>query len=251
MPIIDAIRSMKLLTFENDPDNSWSLNNTLRQAGYHCRGYCSIDVLLESPWAGESDMSIIDSDGLDDERLGYLAQALSPDRPMLFVGTDEHRLAGLSRDADGYLVKPVSARGLVACVKSTLSRAWDRYATSGPMAFGRYVFEPHRRSVLVGGRRVSLTQKEFQLALLLFRNVARPVSRVYIAGTVWRHDERINVRTMTAHISAIRSKLQLRADADYALSPIYNYGYRLDPVRRNRLPAARQAMPLIPVGVPG
>jgi DNA-binding NtrC family response regulator len=56
---------MKLVTLENDSDNSWSMNNTLRHAGYHCRGYYSIDALLESPWAAESDLAIIDSDGLD------------------------------------------------------------------------------------------------------------------------------------------------------------------------------------------
>ena len=49
-----------------------------------------------------------------------------------------------------------------------------------------------------------------------------------------------------AHISAIRSKLGLHADADYAVTPIYNYGYRLDPVRRNRTLNTRQAMSLAP-----
>jgi DNA-binding response OmpR family regulator len=237
---------MKLVTLENDPDNSWSMNNALRHAGYHCRGYYSIDALLESPWAAESDLAIIDSDGLDKGLLAYLAQTLSPDRPMLFVGSDERRPGGLAREEDAYLLRPVSARGLVACVKSTLSRAWDGYVTSGATEFGQYVFETHARSVLVGGRRVPLTQKEFQLALLLFRNLARPVSRVYLAGSVWRHDERINARTMTAHISAIRSKLQLRDDADYTLTPIYNYGYRLDPVRRTRALNTMQATPSMP-----
>lgn len=240
---------MKLVTLENDPDNSWSLNNTLRHAGYHCRGYSNIDELLESPWSAESDLAIIEGDGLDKGLVEFVAQTLWPERPMLFVGTDERLLSSLTRDADAYLVKPVSVRGLVACVKSTLSRAWDEYASSGTTEFGRYVFETHERNVLVDGKRVALTQKEFQLALLLFRNLARPVSRVYLAGTVWRHDERINARTMTAHISTIRSKLQLGDDGDYALTPIYNYGYRLDPVRRNRTPSqnpARQAVPTTP-----
>ena len=39
---------------------------------------------------------------------------------------------------------------------------------------------------------------------------------------------------MTAHVSAIRTKLELRTDAEYTLSPIYNYGYPLDPVRSQR-----------------
>src|SRR5271154_4834477 len=116
---------MKLVTLENDPDNSWSMNNALRHAGYHCRGYYSIDALLESPWAAESDLAIIDSDGLDKGLLAYLAQTLSPALPMVFVGSDERRPGGLAREEDAYLPRPVSARGLVACVKSTLSRAWD------------------------------------------------------------------------------------------------------------------------------
>ncbi|HEY1998427.1 response regulator transcription factor [Paraburkholderia sp.] len=245
---------MKLVTLENDPDNSWSLNNTLRQGGYHCRGYQSIDVLIESPWVEEADLAIIDGDGmkLDKRLIERLGQTFWPERPMLFVGNDERQLSRLAREADVTLLKPVSARGLIASVKSTLSKTWDQYATSDATQFGRYQFEPRGHAVLVDGTRVTLTQKEFQLALLLFRNLARPVSRVYIAGAVWRHDERINARTMTAHVSTIRSKLQLRADADYDLTPIYNYGYRLDPVRRQRaLNAVQQPSPHLPAAVPG
>jgi DNA-binding response OmpR family regulator len=100
--------------------------------------------------------------------------------------------------------------------------------------------------VLVGETRVPLTQKEYQLALILFRNLARPVSRVYLAGAVWRHNERINARTMTAHISAIRSKLQLRDDGDFVLTPIYNYGYRLDPVSGYQSLIQSHASPRMP-----
>jgi DNA-binding response OmpR family regulator len=241
---------MKLVTLENDPDNSWSLNNILRQAGYHARGFSNVDEFLESPWSAESDLAIIESDGLDKGLIDFVAETLWPERPMLLIGSDEHALAALTRADDAYLLKPVSVRGLVASVKSVLSKAWDKYAHTGSMEFGAYRFDARERSVQVDGKRVALTHKEFQLALLLFRNLERPVSRVYIAEIVWRHDERINARTMTAHISAIRSKLQLGADSDYAITPIYNYGYRLDPVLRSRTAGARQTKPALPVAVP-
>jgi DNA-binding response OmpR family regulator len=51
----------------------------------------------------------------------------------------------------------------------------------------------------------------------LFCNHARPVCRIYMALTVWRHDERINARSMMAHVSAIRTKLELRAESDLQL----------------------------------
>lgn len=228
---------MKLVTLENDPDDSWSLTHALRHAGYHCRGYRTLNALIGSPWVQEADLAIIDGDGMNLDRrlIACLAQEFWPDRPMLFVGNPDYRFDEVVRRKDEYLVKPVSARNLIARVRATLSRTWDRDPNPDIVQFGRYLFEPDGRSVMVGCTRVALTHKEYQLALLLFRNLSRPVSRVYIAGCIWRHDERINARTMTAHLSAIRSKLQLRADADYALTPIYNYGYRLDPVIRPRV----------------
>jgi DNA-binding response OmpR family regulator len=239
---------MKLVTLENDPDNPWSMTTMLRHAGYHCRGYGSPHALIDSPWVLEADLAIVDSDAmkLDKRLVSYLAEIFWPDRRMLLVGSDERRLSQMIREKDGLLVKPVSARALVASVKSTLSGTWDGYATTTATQFGRYAFETRGRGVLVGETRVPLTQKEYQLALILFRNLARPVSRVYLAGAVWRHNERINARTMTAHISAIRSKLQLRDDGDFVLTPIYNYGYRLDPVSGYQSLSQPHASPRMP-----
>jgi DNA-binding response OmpR family regulator len=238
---------MKLVTLEKDPDNPWSLANMLRQAGYHCRGYRSVNALVESPWVEECDLAIIDVDQmkLDRRLIAYLSQTFWPNRPMLFVGDEAPQPESLARD-DTYLTRPISARGLVACVKAALSRTWDRYADSEVVQFGRYRFDSDGHGVRVGETCVALTQKEYLLALLLFRNLAKPVSRVYLAQSVWRHDERINARTMTAHISAIRSKLQLRGNGEYALNPIYNYGYRLDLVRRQHAPGASATQALHP-----
>jgi len=240
---------MKLVTLENDPDNPWSMATVLRHAGYHCRGYGTPHALVDSPWVVEADLAIVDTDAmkLDKRLISYLAEIFWPERKMLVVGSDERRLSQMIREKDGFLLKPVSARGLAASVKTMLSKTWDGYALTTATQFGRYIFEPpgetHGRSVLVGEARVPLTQKEYQLALILFRNLSRPVSRVYLAGAVWRHDDRINARTMTAHISAIRSKLQLRDDADFVLTPIYNYGYRLDPVSRYQMLSQQPGIP--------
>jgi DNA-binding response OmpR family regulator len=242
---------MKLVTLENDPDNPRSMAAMLRQAGYHCRGYGTPHALVDSPWVVEADLAIVDTDAmkLDKRLISYLAEIFWPEQKMLLVGSDERRLSQMIRDKDGFLLKPVSARGLAASVKTMLSKTWDGYAIATTTRFGRYVFEPagetHGRSVLVGEARVPLTQKEYQLALILFRNLSRPVSRVYLAGAVWRHDERINARTMTAHVSAIRSKLQLRDDADFVLTPIYNYGYRLDPVSPHQMQSQQPRTPTL------
>lgn len=239
---------MKLVTLEKDADKPWSLTSMLRDAGYHCRGYRNINELAESPWVEQCDLVVIDAQEtkLDQRLMGYLAESYWTDRPMLFVGNEPHRPDALTRDIDAYLARPVSVHALVTAVKATLARRWDQYADSTAMQFGHYRFDADGHGVLMNQTHVVLTHKEYLLALLMFRNLGRPVSRVYLAETVWHRDERINARSMTAHVSTIRSKLALRAGSDYQLSPIYNYGYRLDTVRRQRTPGIAATQTLHP-----
>jgi DNA-binding response OmpR family regulator len=84
--------------------------------------------------------------------------------------------------------------------------------------------------VSVKGNAVALAQKEFELALLLFRHVSRPLSRTHIRESVWKQDVDIPSRTIDTHISQIRAKLTLRPINGYRIAPIYSYGYRLEKV---------------------
>ena len=80
------------------------------------------------------------------------------------------------------------------------------------------------------GKAVVLTAKEFALAQLLFRHLHRPLSRTYILETVWGNEPNLNSRSLDMHISRIRTKLSLRPEKGFRLTPIYSYGYRLERV---------------------
>lgn len=96
--------------------------------------------------------------------------------------------------------------------------------------FGRHEFLIGRSQVEIEGRSMTLTQKEFELALLFFRHVGRPLSRAYIHETVWSSDAELSSRTLDTHVSRVRNKLELTPASGYRLVPVYSFGYRLEKI---------------------
>ncbi len=130
--------------------------------------------------------------------------------------------------ADDYVVKPVSAAHLLARVGSLLRRAYPHNPAAVREVFGDFEFDLKARQVRIRERSVVLTQKEFELALLLFQRLNRPVSRAHILDRVWKQASDVPSRTMDTHVSMLRAKLGLRPEQGYRLTPIYGYGYRLE-----------------------
>jgi DNA-binding response OmpR family regulator len=96
---------------------------------------------------------------------------------------------------------------------------------------GPYEIDPERRSVTIDGKPVALTQKEFDLAVYLFQNSGRLLSRVKLLEQVWGVSADLDTRTVDTHVSRVRRKLQLDESAGWKLMPVYGFGYRLDPIK--------------------
>ena len=75
---------------------------------------------------------------------------------------------------------------------------------------------------------MTLTDKEFQLALTLFRNLNRPMSRPHLLEAVWGRNPDLPTRTLDVHISRLRLRLGLTPERGFRLSPIHGFGYRLE-----------------------
>lgn len=125
-----------------------------------------------------------------------------------------------------FVMLPCEAGEMVARVTACLKAAEAR--ASAKLFFGRYHFDPQDYSVSFDDHHVLLKPKEFGLALLLFRNAGKTLSRESIFRTVWRNSERqVAGRTIDVHIANIRRKLMLNVGDAARLSSVYGTGYLL------------------------
>ena len=87
-----------------------------------------------------------------------------------------------------------------------------------------------------------MTDKEFELAAFLFRNLGRLLSRGHLLEAVWGRNPDLATRTVDTHISRVRSKLNLRPENGFRLTPTYNFGYRLERIDPSESPSLGTAV---------
>ena len=225
---------MKIAVLEQDRQQADLICQVLSAAGHSCQPYDSARDLLAQLRKESTDMLVMDWGVPDMEAPEVLRRAkekLASNAPTVFLvggNAEDDIIAGVTAGADDYLIKPLRRGELVARVSALLRRAYPSQNSAEQLQFGPYTFETRPGRLLKDGAPIDVTQKEFSLALLFFRNIGRPLSRAYIHESVWVRDTDIPSRTMDTHVSRVRNKLHLRPENGFRLVPVYSYGYRLE-----------------------
>ncbi|TDK65301.1 response regulator transcription factor [Sapientia aquatica] len=225
---------MRIAVLDDDTNLLELVSTILNSAGHSVHPFNSGKDMLHNLRRDSYDMLILDWQVPDlngTEVMHWVREKLPANLPILFMTSrsgEDDIVAGLAAGADDYMIKPIRRGELVARVQALLRRAYPNQHMPEHLEFGQYVFETRSARLTIAGELVELTQKEFDLALLLFRNLGRPLSRAYILEAVWSRDIEIPSRTMDTHISRVRSKLHLRPENGFRLAPVYSYGYRLE-----------------------
>lgn len=225
---------MRIAVLDDDQSQSDLVCHVLKSAGHICHAFVDSKEILAEMRRESYDMLIIHwqvPDAGSAEVLSWARERLPANLPIMFMtsrSSEDDIVAGLAAGADDYMIKPIRRGELVARVQALLRRAYPTQNAVEQIQFGDYIFETRTGRTSMKGCAIELTQKEFDLALLFFRNIGRPLSRAYILEAVWSRDVEIPSRTMDTHVSRVRTKLNLRPENGYKLAPVYSYGYRLE-----------------------
>jgi DNA-binding response OmpR family regulator len=145
-------------------------------------------------------------------------------------GHETDRVVGLELGADDYVVKPFSARELVARVKSVLRRTMGTQAAPGPLRAGDLTIDPGTREARVAGAPVGLTVREFDLLYFLARHPRQVFTRSQLLQQVWEYTWFGDTSTVTVHMRRLREKVEEDPSSPVRLQTVYGVGYRFVPV---------------------
>lgn len=154
------------------------------------------------------------------------------DLPIILLtakGEESDRVLGLEMGADDYVSKPFSPRELAARVRSVLRRSAPRPAES-PMTFDGLIIDPVAREVMVGGKVVELTAREFDLLAFLASAPRQVFSRSQLLHQVWDSSPHWqDPSTVTVHVGRIRQKIESGDDKKRRIETVFGVGYRFEP----------------------
>jgi len=224
---------MRIAVLDDDRLLLEMMERVIQEMGNTCQLYETGQACLQDLRRETFDMLIVDwelPDTNGPEVIRWARQHLDASLPILFIthrSEERDIVEGLQCGADDFMTKPVRVAELKARMHALLRRAYPE-CTDDVQTFGPYTFTRSSLSVTFGGKEVVLTYREFALALLLFQNAGRLMSRDHLREAVWGQNSEVLSRTLDTHVSRLRQVLQLRPGNRYSIAAVYGLGYRLD-----------------------
>ncbi len=224
----------KVLVVEDDHAVRRGLCDALKHNGFdvvECeRGDKAVDAAVEA----QVDLVLLDlmlpgADGF--EVLPLLRQA-APALPVIMVtarGAEEDRVRGLVEGADDYVIKPFSAKELLARVEAVLRRSPERARGVKVVRTPHATIDLERHEVRTAdGQRLELTDREASLLRYLASSPGRAVTRDELLQRVWGISPRnLQTRTVDMQLARLREKVEADPSKPTLILTVRGRGYML------------------------
>ena len=227
---------MTILVCDDDREIVDAIEIYLMQEGFQVEKAFDGEQALEALRKKSIDLMIIDvmMPKLDGIRATLQARKTSS-IPIIMLSAkteDVDKILGLNVGADDYVTKPFNPLELVARVKSQLRR----YTTLSSPVQGEAVYETgglvvndDLKKVTVDGEEVKLTPIEYNILLLLMKNMGKVYSISQIYEAIWNEKAIGADNTVAVHIRHIREKIEINPKDPRYLKVVWGVGYKIEP----------------------
>ncbi|MFZ2339573.1 MAG: response regulator transcription factor [Bacteroidales bacterium] len=223
----------RILLAEDDGNLGSLLRNYLQAKEYETTLFVNGRAALEHFAAGMFDLCILDimMPEMDGLALAKAVRDIDPSIPVIFLtarNQEDDIIEGFKTGADDYITKPFNMEELLYRIEAIFRR------TTGPVAevkneelhqIGGYTFDSKRQLLNFKDQQISLTTKESELLMLLYRHRNEILERNYALKNIWIDDNYFNARSMDVYITRLRK--YLKKDPEVKILNIHGKGYRL------------------------
>ena len=227
---------MRIAVLEDDPGQRALLMHWFTDAAHDAHGFTSGRQIMRNAGRENFDLFVLDWEGPDGsgpDVLKWIRAKVSRTVPIMFVtarDSEDDVVFALTHGADDYMVKPVRRNELLARINALLRRSYPEL--DADLRFPPYAIDIKHGELRHDEKVLDLTPKEFDLAVALFRNFGRQMSREHLQEIVWGKTGATNTRTVDTHINQLRKKLDLGARNGFRITSIRSFGYRLEKIAR-------------------
>jgi len=227
---------MRIAFLEDDQPQAEVIKSWLQAADHSCRHFTKGSLFLKEVRRESYDLLILDWELPESSGIEVLRKVRENSDwrvPVLFMTNRDSEgdiVKALAEGADDYITKPASRDITLARINALGRRSQQDGQSEQFLEYGSYRFVSADKSLTQNGVPVELTEKEYQLAALLFANIGRLLSRNHMLEMIWGVGPELATRTVDTHISRLRRKLALLPENGWRLKAVYQHGYRLEKV---------------------
>lgn len=223
------MKQYRILVVDDEEDLCEILQFNLESEGFH------IDVAYSAEEALKKDLTVYNLLLLDvmmGETSGFKMARIVRENPLtanisiIFLtakDTENDKLTGFNIGADDYISKPFSIREVVARVKALMRRismGQQAEKASEDLVYLGLTVQLNNKKVLLNGKEIAFTKKEFEILRLFLENRNRVFTRDEILTRVWSDEVIVLDRTIDVNITRLRKKI-----GDYGRNIVTRLGY--------------------------
>ncbi len=224
---------MVIFCVEDDRGIRELMTYTLSASGYDALGLKDgkeLDEALknEKPCLITLDIMLPNEDGIsilkrlkNDERYHDIPIIMASAK-----GEEYDKVIGLDLGADDYLAKPFGMMEMVSRIKAVLRRSEvtnkKQELRNGPIYLNNI-----KHIVIVDGKEIELTLKEYELLLLFMNNIGIVFTREHLLASIWDSNFVGESRTIDVHVGTLRNKL---GNCGSCIKTLRGVGYKMEAI---------------------